>query len=111
MDDDTKTCYTYKVLLNVCVRVCVRYLLLNMNEMTRTQHFGDLQVAFAQFLLVGSSFRSEAGVHQAGVHLLTSQPQANEQVENAYYQHGKQEEGQRRNQDDPAVDAGRLNHT
>ena len=82
-----------------------------MTKMTPTQHFGDLQVAFAQFLLVGpgETFRSKSGVHHSH-HPLAVQPQADEQVENANYQHGEQEEGQCGNQDDQVVHPGGLNH-
>lgn len=79
--------------------------------MAPTQHFGDLKVAFAEFLLVwrGNASWSKAtpGVH-CGNHPLSVQMQANQQVENANYQHGEKEEGQRRNQDDQLVDPVRL---
>lgn len=85
-----------------------------MTEMTPTQHFGDLQVAFAQLLLVGpgETFWSKAtpAAHHSH-HPLPVQPQANEQVQNANYQHGEQEEGQRGDQDNQVVHPGGLNQT
>ncbi len=81
--------------------------------MTPTQHFGDLHVAFAQLLIVGSG-RSLCSKATPGVrprhHSLPAQPQANEQVENANYQYGEQEEGQRSNQDDQVVDPHGLDY-
>lgn len=81
--------------------------------MTPTQHFGDLQVAFPQLLLVGpgETFGSKAtpGVHHCH-HPLPVQLQANEQVEDANYQHGEQEEDHRGNQDDQVVHPGGLDH-
>lgn len=84
--------------------------------MTPTQHFGDLQVAFAQLLPVGrrETFGSKAapGVrHGHGHGPLPVQLQPNEQVENANRQHGDQEEDQRGNQDDKVVYPGGLDHS
>lgn len=81
--------------------------------MTPTQHFGDLQVAFSQLLLVGagetSGPKATPGVHHSH-HPLSVQLQANEQVEDANYQHGEHEEDQCGNQDDHVVHPGRLDH-
>lgn len=49
------------------------------------------------------------GVHH-GQDPLPAELQANEQVEDADYQHGEQEEDQRGNQDDQAVNPGGLDH-
>ena len=79
--------------------------------MKPTPHFGDLQVASAQFLLVGpgETFRSKACVHHSH-QPVPLQPHTNDQVEDADYHHGEQEEHQRGNQDDEVVHPGGLNH-
>lgn len=82
--------------------------------MAPTQHFGNLHVAFAHLLLVGprETVGSKAApvVHH-GQYLLPMQLHANKQVENADYQHGQEEEGQRGNQDDQLVHPGGLDQS
>lgn len=59
----------------------------------------------------GKTFRSKAtpAVH-FGHQPLPVQPQANQQVEDADYQHGEQEEDHCGNQDDQVVYPGGLDH-